>query len=325
MKRFLDFLRRDIWRKLIALTIAVVLYLNLYEQKEREIHDVKVEILHDPEIFIDLADQHPSVRLTVKGSKHQVRKLDTLGVSGQVKLVDNAGALRTGRARIRLLPEHFDCGRGVEVVGIDPQVLQLPVQRQISRNIAVEPEVIGRPSRGRVLTAVRCYPDTVTVSGPEKPVASLTTIRTEKLSIEGESIDCSKELKLLNPMPEVLTLGSKTSNVSVEIRESMEIPRKFPDIPVRYLFSPLHANSGNAVALPAPARVAVTITGPQNEINRISRDNVTVFADLSDATRPGEYTVALKATVAEAGDSLRVTTIEPEKVRVTITAPVAGK
>ena len=56
MKCFLEFLRKDIWRKLIALTIAIVLYLNLYEQKEREIHDVEVEIQHDPEIFIDQSD-----------------------------------------------------------------------------------------------------------------------------------------------------------------------------------------------------------------------------------------------------------------------------
>ena len=240
MKFFMDFLRKDIWRKLIALTIAVVLYLNLYEQKEREIHDVEVELQHDPEIFVDPSDRHVRVRLTVKGSSRLVQKMDIQGVSGKVRLSDNTAALRSGKARIRLSPENFNCERGVEITGIEPQVLQFPVQRQISRNIYIKPELSGKVAPGKIVTAVRCSPESITVTGPEKAVTSLTEIKTENFSIENESIDFSKELKLINPMHNAFVFSSNTADISVEIKDSAALPRKITNVPVRYLFSPLH-------------------------------------------------------------------------------------
>lgn len=316
MKRFLEFLRKDIWRKLIALTIAIVLYLNLYEQKEREIHDVEVEIQHDPEIFIDQSDRHSRVRLTVKGSSRLVQKLDLQGVSGKVKLNDNSAALRSGRARIRLMPENFTCGRGVEIIAIEPQVLQIPVQRQITRNIYIKPDLSGKTAPGKIITSVRCFPEAVTVTGPETTVNSLTDIKTEKFSIKNESIDFSKELKLLNPMNGVLTLSSSNCNISVEIKDSSAVPRKINDVPVRYLFSPLHGKAD--VALPIPARVTVNIIGAQAAINHISKENITVFADLSDILKPGEYTVPLRANISGAEKNVKLTSITPDSVLVKI-------
>ena len=317
MKMFLDFLRKDIWRKLIALTIAVVLYLNLYEQKEWEIHDVEVEIQHDPEVFIDPSDRHSRVRLTVKGSSRLTQKLDVQGVTGKVKLTGNS-ALRSGKARIRLVPENFSCDRGVEITGIEPQVLHFPVQRQISRNIYIKPDLDGKVAPGKIITTIRCFPETVTVTGPEKAVNSLTEIKTEKFSRENESIDFTKELKLLNPMQGVFVFSSGTSNISVEIKDSTEIPRKIADIPVRYLLSPLHGNEN--ISIPSPARVTVNIVGAQAEINHINKENITVFADLSALVQPGEYPVPLQANITNAGNSVKLTSITPAQVTVKIKA-----
>ena len=75
-----------------------------------------------------------------------------------------------------------------------------------------------------------------------------------------------------------------------------------------------------SVELPKPNTASVKVKGNQSDINPLTRDNITVFADLSDITSPrGEpYTVPLKATLNKAGSSVQVVSIEPTEVKVVI-------
>lgn len=319
MKRLLQFITEDPWRKLMALILAGVLYANLSEkrQQQSEISNVQVKIQHAPEIYLAPADTTREVRLTVKGSESRLHDLKMRDVTGTIHLENNIGNLSGRPHRIRLTPDIFDCGRGVKIINIEPAVLSLPIQRQISKDIKIEPVLSGNLPAGKICTAIRSFPETVTVSGPENLVNSLSSVRTEPLSIEGETIDFSVDVKLHNPMPE-LSFSTASANISIEVKESQDIPRKFTDVPIRYLFSPVLQGSGHQISLPRPGKVTVTVTGMQSDINDMSRDQLTVFADLSDSryTAVGEHTVQLQVHLNN--KKVVLSNIEPKEVKVSI-------
>ena len=191
-----DFLTKDIWRKLIALTIACVLFFNLYEYKERDIHDVKVEIINpDPDVFIDSAYKDIPIRLKVKGSKRNLEEVTRLNnISGNIKL--DIDFIRDGKARLHLQPQNFITPRGVKIVGIEPEIIEIPIQRKKSRELKIVPKITGKPAPGKVMS-VSAIPAAVTVSGPEQVVNSLPDyIDTEEFAPGNDDISFSKTSRI---------------------------------------------------------------------------------------------------------------------------------
>ncbi|MBQ9804005.1 MAG: hypothetical protein IJW35_04085 [Lentisphaeria bacterium] len=317
MNFIVNFLTKDIWRKLIALTIACVLYLNLYEYKERDIHDVKVEINHDPDIFIDPSYQNTSVHLKIKGTKRQVEELALAdAISGRVKLEYNADAIRTGKARVYLRQHNFSSDKKIKIVSIKPDVLEIPIQRKISRELNIVPQITGSPKPGKVFS-LRAHPAKVTVSGPEQLVNSLPQeISTEPFPLDNDDKTFSKELKLVKPNSDKLQLSVSAAYVTVDIRDSYDITRDI-SVTVKYLHTALQSDD-HPVKLPVPNKVSVKVKGNQNEVNLLTRNDITVFADLSGITAPGDHTVPLQATLTKSGSSVQVVSITPAAVRVTI-------
>ena len=313
MKRIVDFFRKDVLRKLIAFAIALFIFYNFSEKKELELRGVNVKIRNDdPEVFIDPAGLPATVRLTVKGSKHRIDTLEIKDFSGEAHLSDSAEALRTGWANLRLSEDNFTRPLDIEITNIEPRILQLQVHRQVRRDLPITPKITGKPGKGKTYTALRCNPKSVTVIGPEKQLAALTSIGTEELSIEGETIDFNKKLKLENPS-KYLTLSSPVVDVTVEIRDATERPRQFSRS-VLYMVGP---SQRNQLALETE-NATVHITGAKDELDQIKPEQITVCAAVQDLTVPGEYFVPLTAFPEKIGNTVKVTKIEPAQVKVVV-------
>ena len=329
MKSFREFLLKDPLRKVIALSLTVVLYLALNEGKKqkKDIPDVPLEIEGGADVFLPHSSRSGYVRLTVRGSESRVKRLEVKDIVGKVRVTGSPAAFNNGTLKLHLAPEHFHCPRGIEVIAMEPAVLNLSIQRQISRDVPVKPEITGTPQQGRVVAGIRCFPERVTVTGPEKAVQSLREICTEPLSIDGEVMTFDKEMRLINPMPGEYSFDTSSTNISVTIAESPDVPRKFANIPVRYLASPLQ-QSGVVYGLPDQLRVSVTLTGPQSVINRITGAEITVFADVSDSRYavPGEHQVPLRVSLnlPDSGN-VRVTGIVPDRISFKVKSAEQGK
>lgn len=311
-----DFLTKDIWRKLIALTIACVLFFNLYEYKERDVHDVKVEIINgDPDIFIDPVYKNIPVRLKVKGTKQNLEKVTLLNdITGNIKL--DVDFIRDGKARLRLQPQNFVTPRGVKIVGIEPEIIEIPIQRKKNRELKIIPKITGKPAPGKVMS-VSAIPDMVTVSGPEQVVNSLPDyIDTEEFTPGNDDISFSIPLDLINPNPETLQLNISKTKVKIDIQDSYDITRDI-SVAVKYLHSTLRSNE-HPVQLPVPNKVSVKVKGNQSDISQLTRNDITVFADLENITTPGEHSVPLKAVLTKPGTSVQVVSITPATVKITI-------
>ncbi|MBR7130813.1 MAG: hypothetical protein IKC82_02325 [Lentisphaeria bacterium] len=327
MSAFLTFLFKDPLRKLIALSLTIVLYAVLNEGKQREeiIDGIPMQIKCDDDVFLPEINRSCSVRLTVRGSESTIKKLTKQDIQGTIMLSRNTPGFASGRVTLRFNPKDFAVPRGVEVIRVEhPQELTIPVQRKISRMLPIHPETFGSVQSGWVCNEVTAEPASVIVSGPERLVNTLREVVTEPLNIDGETVSFSKKgLILKNPQPEELSFDLSSAEVSVKIVRIPDVPRKFTDIPVRCMVPP-----GNSVQLqPDKKIVTVTVSGRQSAINKISGKDITVFADLSDPKYqlPGEHLLQLQAVLNNPQDNLRISAIEPKEIKIKSVVAVEKK
>lgn len=320
MRWIMAFLLKDPLRKLIALALTIVLYavLNEGKQQQKDVVNIPLTIESSSDVFLPDNSRIQSFRLTVRGSESRIKKLNVQDVSGKVTISRKTPGFDSGAVTLQISPDDFVTPRGIEVISIDPEVLTLPVQRRIRKEIAVSPLVTGQPRQGFECGEIRCYPDSVVVSGPEKAVAGILEISTEPLHIiSGETRSFSKSVQLVNPMPEELTFNISSTNVSVTIRQLPYVAREIPGIPVQWQ-RPLKEQ---LKITPELEKVTVTLAGTQNELDNISLGDLMVYADLSDPRYavPGEYLVPVQAVLKRADGNVRIQSLSPEKIRIKCT------
>ncbi len=315
MKSFWTFLTRDPLRKIIALSLTIVLYAVLYEgkQQQKDLINVPLEITCDDGVFLSSANRHVGVRLTVRGSESRIKNLNLQDITGMIEISRNSPGFESGRVSVQLSPDNFGCPRGIEIIGIEPEVITLPVQRRISREILIVPEITGRPRSGYVRGEVSCYPETVLVTGPEQAVLNLQKVRTESYNIKNyETETVIRHLNLLNLNPDEFTFN--ITSVKVTVPFTTNIIRTLPQVPVR-CFLP---SSSRMTVTPERQFVAVTVAGAQSEIDTVSAGDIMVYGDLSDPkyAEPGEYSLPLRAVLNDPESHLQVTVIEPSAVKI---------
>jgi YbbR domain-containing protein len=315
MKAFWEFLIKDPLRKLIALSLTIVLYAVLYEgkQQQKDLKLVPLEISCDEDVFLAGVHRHAAVHLTVRGSESRIKNLTVQDIVGTIKISRNTPGFESGTVSIQLTPENFICPRGIEIVSIEPEVLTLPVQRRRSEEIRIVPEITGRPRAGYVQGEISCYPETVLVTGPEQAVLNLREVRTEIYNIKNyETETVIRHLNLLNMNPDEFSFN--ISSVKVTIPFTTDITRTLPQVPIR-CFVP--ANLGVAV-YPERQSATVTVSGSQSETDTVSAADIMLYVDLSDPkfAEAGEHTVPLRAVLNDPNSHLRITVIEPSAIKI---------
>ena len=317
MKSFWQFLIQDPLRKLIALALTVVLFAVLNEGKQlnKDINAVLLNVHCDDEVFLSHANTVIPVRLSVRGSESRIKNLNTGDITGVLEISRNTPGFDSGTLHLPLSADNFVCPRGIEIIDIDPKSVVLPVQRKISREVAIVPEINGRPRQGWELREVGCFPETVLVTGPERAVNNLSGIATEVLNIRPEETQTfSKNMPLRNPMPDEYTFNVASANVTVTISRQVNIRRQLDNIPVRWIFS----QNKSLRFTPANSVSSVTLSGSQAAVGKILPENILLYAELSDPMHmnPGEYEITLQAVIKNSDGSVKIVSVKPDKIKV---------
>ena len=143
MKRIINFFLADIWRKLLALALTCLLYWNL---SDREQVTKQLTVPVDVEVASGLfmpEDYKLEVRVTARGTE---RSLKEAKIRGMVKV-----GLRdqiNGKFRIRLDERNFERRKDIVINAIEPEFVDLPIQRYIQRDITVIPSTTGSVPEG---------------------------------------------------------------------------------------------------------------------------------------------------------------------------------
>ena len=168
--------------KLVSIAIAVLLWWAVGRDQPIEIPvTVPLEFQHAP-ANLDINSDYPlQARVTLRGPE---RLLQGMNPSEVHAVLDLRGAT-PGERTFDLTAQDISAPRNVKVVQIVPSQFHISFDRNATRNVRVQPRVIGTLLSGYGITQVTAEPASITIVGPEKRVDDIQTALTDPVDATG--------------------------------------------------------------------------------------------------------------------------------------------
>jgi hypothetical protein len=161
-----------------------------------------------------LLDPIQRVRVRLRGRTSQIRALNPLAIDVLVAIPE----AHKGMVDVRLGPENVVVPGGIVVESIEPNQLQLRLDRELTRTLPVKVKLMGEPAAGAQVQKVEVSPSTAQVSGPESLVSSLQWITTANVNLNGHALDFEETAAVLAPDPLVKVLQPLVVTVRVPMQ-----------------------------------------------------------------------------------------------------------
>ena len=181
-----NFLRKYVFGnmafKLVSLAIAILLWWAVGRDQLLEIPmTVPLEFQNAPS-GLEINSNYPfEARVTLRGPERMMQGLNVSAVHAVLDLQEAGPGERTfdlSRNQIRV-------PRDVKVVQIVPSQFHISFDRSASRQVPVQPRVIGTLLSGYGITSVSTDPATITIVGPERRVNAIQTATTDPVDATG--------------------------------------------------------------------------------------------------------------------------------------------
>ena len=213
--------------RMTALALAVLLWLWVTVERRGERPAEKIvdaTVTYNPPPGMMILDPQGTVRVRLRGSERAIRRVNPFQIDVQVVV----RAEREGPMEVQLQPEDVMMPDGVEVVSIEPNVLQLHVDQEVRRLLPVEVPLVGEPAAGAQLGGrPRVNPNEVLVTGPRKLVNALGSVRANPISLDGHAFDFTESTLLISPDP-LLQLQTQVVSVSIPMRQPQPVAEPTP-------------------------------------------------------------------------------------------------
>ena len=186
MRPLRNFLRKYVLQnlpfKIVSLAIAIMLWWAVGRDQPIELPmTIPLEFRHAPS-DLEINSNYPlQTQLTLRGPERLLQNLRPAEVHAVLDLQDAGPGERTYDLRggdIRV-------PRDVKVVQVAPSQFHLMFDRRSSRQVPVQPRVIGTLVSGYDITRVTSDPAMITVTGPEQRVAAVQSARTDPVDATG--------------------------------------------------------------------------------------------------------------------------------------------
>lgn len=204
--------------RLLALSIAIGLWFNAsFEDREvQSERSIEASVSYNwPRGFVIL-DQVQDVNVRLRGSSKQIRQLNPFMVNVQVELTQSQP--QPGLLTVNLGPENVIVPEGLEVVAIEPNTIRVELEREITKRIPVEAELVGQPAPGARAEEPEIFPNQVLVSGPESLLAKVRTLRTRPVDLGGRAATFEEDVAVIAPDPLIQVVQPTRVSVRVPIQ-----------------------------------------------------------------------------------------------------------
>jgi len=172
--------------KLVALLLAVVVYLHVYTERPfTALISFTLQLDGIADTLSLSGPVPPAVQAELRGTGKQLIRLRLTEPRLKISL-DGVGPGRFERTvSVEDLPLLASDRLEVERL-VGPRMIDLQFERKVRRRVPAAPRVDGKPATGFVwLDLPIVEPPTVVVQGPEKAVAHLDSVRLDPIRIEG--------------------------------------------------------------------------------------------------------------------------------------------
>lgn len=216
--------------RLAALGLALVLWFVLsFERREtrsERLLQASITYMRGDEMVI--VDPPQTVDVTLSGPRETINRINPFDVSVQVDMRQ----AEPGTHEVNLSAENVSLPQGLRVERLQPSSVEVTVDRLVSRELPVEPDIRGEPAAGATRGEVEVVPPVVTVTGPESQLQNLTSLKTAVVSLEGHALSFEESAQVIAP-ENVAVREIQPSRVNVRIPLRVASPGEDPEPPRR--------------------------------------------------------------------------------------------
>jgi YbbR domain-containing protein len=199
--------------RLLALGIAIGVWANVSFEERQELSEKLIEAgvsYNRPRGFVIL-DPVQNVLVRLRGNRKAIRSLNPDMVDVQVDLTRP----EPGTASLTLGPDNILMPEDLELVSIEPNVIRVELDREITQRLAVEPKLAGEPAAGAKAGTPEVFPNQILVTGPESLLRGLETIASQPISLAGRAVTFEEIVGVVSPNPLIQVI--QPSRVTVRV------------------------------------------------------------------------------------------------------------
>ena len=201
--------------RLLALGIALLLWFVLsFERREtRSERQVQASVTYMRGDDMVILDPRQTVDLTLSGPRETINRVNPFDVSVQVDLRQ----AEAGVHEVGLTSDNVSLPQGLTVDSIQPASVEVTLDRLVTRQVPVEPDVRHEPAAGATMAGpVEVVPPQVTVVGPASQLENLTSLKTAVVSLAGHALSFEEIVPVIAPA-NVAVREIQPSRVAVRI------------------------------------------------------------------------------------------------------------
>jgi YbbR domain-containing protein len=275
VKNWLASLGRNKALKILSLLLAIALWFAVSgEERTETTLSMALELTNVPRNLVVTGEMPSNLQVRVVGPKSIISKLSQTRLTQTLDLAN----YKSGRHTHYFGYNSFSFPRGVQVIRVQPNPINLNLAASMTRTLAIRPVLEGRLPEGYEVLEVKTRPDTVSVKGPANELEDLKFINTQPIDIshltEHTVINTDLDFKNLHlalkePVPILaeISIGAKT------------LTRTFTGVPVAAVPGP---------AILAPAQVSLTVQGPWPRVKNLKPEDLKAVVDTRNLT-PGRH------------------------------------
>jgi len=168
--------------KVVSVGLAIGLWLVVSRDPVAEVAvTVPIEFHRMPENLEISSERIPEAQVRLRGPERLISRLQAADVHPEVDL----GGMNPGERTFDLTAQHVHQPSGLEVVQVVPSQFQIDFDTRLTKQVNVQPRVIGRFAPGYRIARVLVDPVALSVSGPSKRVAATEAATTDPVDASG--------------------------------------------------------------------------------------------------------------------------------------------
>lgn len=210
---------RNLWGiRILSLALAILIWFFVSVEKREPQSDrvVDANVTYKTAPGFVILDPVQTIQVRIRGTQTQLRGVNPFLVDALVELP----AAQVGAQEVVLGSEHLTLPAGIEVVSIEPNVLRLTLDREVSDLLPVQARLEGEPAAGAIARTPEVLPPEVLVRGPETRLRAIGSLTTTPVDLTGHALDFDERAAVVSPDPLVKVVDP----LLVTVRIPMELP-----------------------------------------------------------------------------------------------------
>jgi YbbR domain-containing protein len=289
----------NIGLRILAVVLAVGLWVFVNSAERGSVEQLTVPINYStlPQGMVIVNRPATSVKVEITGPRSLLSLLDPERLTLKIDL----RSIAAGQSEFKIYPSMFNVGRNTAVTSISPDSLSLDIDRMVTRDVPVHLAVEDRVAPGYTISSVDITPSNVTVVGPSRYVAPLTSVNTEPFDLKGLTSDTNRTVEITPPDP---SLGLSTGHVDARVNVTQAITD-------RQIRSEVEVKDSDFKYRVEPKQATLTIRGPALKLAGLAPKGL-AYVD-ADGLAPGSHELPLQVTVP---DGMQLMRQSPDKVKL---------